>query len=128
MTQFGRKPSSKDMIFSYAMFVVLLVVIGFLVVSVWHRYEIEREMFGRREQAESELQLLRQRAAALETKVEYLQDERGIEAEIRGRFDVAKEGEQVVIIIDNERSDRMIEPVRAPVPLSEETPWYKFWQ
>ncbi len=36
----------------------------------------------------------------LEAKVQYLENDRGIEEELRNRFDVAKEGEQVVILLD----------------------------
>lgn len=126
MNKFKRKRQIQKIVFSYGTIAILVLVAGFLSMSVYERYEVEREMSVRREQAEDELRALKQRAALLESQVDYLEHDRGIEAEIRGRFDVAKEGEQVVIILEDERSN--IEPVRAPeseeVP---EEPWYKFW-
>jgi len=67
---------------------------------------IERDMSSRRAVAEEELNELLDRKAGLEGKVEYLREERGIESEIRKHFDVAKEGEQVVVLLDDERNDK----------------------
>lgn len=85
--------------------VTLIIVIGlcvFLALSVYERYTIEREMADRRVNAELELELLKERKDELTKKVDYLSAEYGIEAEIRKHFDVARKGEQVVIIIDDE--------------------------
>lgn len=90
---------------------------------VYQRYTIEQEMVERREEAEAHLKELESRRADLEKKVEYLSNERGIEAEMRRNFDVARPGEQVVIILDEEKK-----PEIEPLPkTSEEEPWYKFW-
>lgn len=70
--------------------------------SVYERYSIERGAAERRLDAERELQALRAQKAELEKKVEYLNADHGIEAEIRQHFDVARAGEQVVIIVDGE--------------------------
>ncbi len=61
-------------------------------------------MAAKRDVRKEELETLKQRAGSLEAKVKHLQDERGIEEEIRGRFDVAKEGERVVIILEDEKT------------------------
>jgi cell division protein FtsB len=91
---------------------------------VYERYSIEQEMIGRRAEAEEHLKQLENRKAELQKKVEYLSNERGIEAEMRRNFDVARPGEQVVIILDDEKKDT-IEPL--PKTTTEEVPWYKFW-
>ena len=52
-----------------------------------------------------ELENLKLRAALLENKVEHLKNERGIEGELRSRFDVVKDGEQVVIILDDPKEE-----------------------
>ena len=62
-------------------------------------------MAERRQEKEKELQELKERKAVLEEKVEYLSDDSGIEAEVRKHFDVAKAGEQVVILLENERAE-----------------------
>ncbi len=124
MLDFKRKRQIRNMVFSYVTVAVLGVLIFFMAMSVFERFTVEREMAERREEAEIELQALRQRAAALEAQVEYLEDERGMEAEIRDRFDVVKAGEQVVIILDDENAAEAKDTKPAVEP---DEPWYKFW-
>ncbi len=84
---------------------VLLVILGFSAVSTYGRYSIAVEMAARQEAAERELAELEARQATLTEQVEYITSERGIEAEMRRQFDVVREGEQVVIIVD-ERTEQ----------------------
>jgi hypothetical protein len=62
------------------------------------------------------LEELKGRASVLESKVEYLENERGIEEELRNRFDVAKEGEQVIILLDADRGEKKVPPPATRVP------------
>ena len=85
--------------------------------SAYKRYQVEREMADRRASAEAELQALHDRAVSLEEKVDHLENQRGLEEEIRTRFDVAREGEQVVIILDAESEEVDLSEVEiAPEP------------
>ena len=64
------------------------------------------------------------RKEALETEVQYLQDDRGIEAEMRRQFDVALPGEEVVVILENEATVEIL-------PLATTTVsdgWWSWWQ
>ena len=70
--------------------------------SVFERFTIEREMALKLSGRAKELETLEMRASSLETRVKHLRNERGIEEELRSRFNVVKEGEQIVVIIDNE--------------------------
>ena len=124
MKDFKRKKLVKNILFSYATLLLLAVFIVLMGTSVFERFTVEREMSARRVEAEQELKKLKMRAAALESQVEYLEDDRGMEAEIRGRFDVVKEGEQVVIILDDE-SEKQATVTQEEVV--EDEPWYKFW-
>lgn len=58
-------------------------------------------MEERLKESQTRLDSLHQRAELLQSKVEYMEDERGIEEELRNRFDVIKEGEQVIVLIDD---------------------------
>ena len=84
------------------MFLLAIGCVG-LSKSVYDRYVIERDMSARRLEAEAELQKLQTRKDSLQEKIDYLRDDRGIEAEIRKHFDVVREGEQVVVLLDNTR-------------------------
>lgn len=84
----------------------LVIVCLFMGSSAYGRYAIARDMAERRAAAERDLTELEERRDALAEQVEYITSERGIEAEMRRQFDIARDGEQVVIILD--------EPVPAP--------------
>ncbi|MBY0537913.1 septum formation initiator family protein [Patescibacteria group bacterium] len=123
MLQFYQKRSLRGWLHSPIALVILGIIILFMMSVVYQRYTIEQEMVARREEAEAHLQELEDRRADLEKKVEYLSNERGIEAEMRRNFDVARPGEQVVIILDEEKK-----PEIEPLPqTTKDEPWYKFW-
>jgi len=104
--------------------IILLIIVCILLSrSVWARYEAEQKMSERRAEAESQVAALELRKASLEERVEYLSNERGIEAEMRRNFDVAKPGEEVVIIVDDPETSNI-----QPLPEEEKSkPWWKFW-
>ncbi|MFT5849850.1 MAG: cell division protein FtsB [Patiriisocius sp.] len=121
--QFGKKNNYKAYIYSRPVILVLLIIVVALGVSVFERYTVEREMSDRREHSEAELDRLDDRKVQLENRVEYLEGERGIEEEIRKNFDVAREGEQVIILVGEDEQE--IQIVSAAIP---EAPWYLFWR
>ena len=92
------------------------------------RYEIAVEMKERRVAAEQEATALEERKAALEETVEYLSNERGIEAEMRRQFDVSLPGEQVVVIVEDENDDLVVEPLSTSTQNVGKKKWYQFWR
>lgn len=127
MARFGSKSGLKDLFFSKAMFAILLILSLYLAYSVYERYTVERKMADRLDAAQAEYRELEDRKETLLEKVDYLEGESGIEMEIRKHFDVAKEDEQVVIIVDEETETGEAEFVNGHEPPAEEEPWYKFW-
>ncbi|MFM2423682.1 MAG: hypothetical protein RLZZ70_67 [Candidatus Parcubacteria bacterium] len=126
MLEFYQKRSWRVVLKSWWFAGFLGFVCLLLLVVVYNRYTIERDMAARRLEAESVLHELRAREAAIADKVKYLESERGMEAEMRRNFDVAQPGEQVVIILDEEETTAEIQPL---VPVSVDTPpWYIFWR
>lgn len=122
MASFGKKKTITYYLYSKPVIAILVIIAGYMSFAVYHRFTVEREMAQRRYEVEEEKQELIQRKALLEKKVEYLSGDRGIEEEIRKHFDVAKEGEQVVIIVDKETEEKT-PTVKVEVP----KPWYQFW-
>ena len=100
-----KKSGWRGILWSKLTLAVLLILAVGLSFSVYDRFKIERQMAERRHEKEKELEQLKERKALLEEKVEYLSDDSGIEAEVRKHFDVAKAGEQVVILLEDERPD-----------------------
>ena len=105
----------------FLLFLVLLV--GW---SAFVRFQIAAEMSDRRELAAQEALLLRAQKDALQEQVDYLSNERGIEAEMRRQFDVALEGEQVVVIVEPEAGPE-IQPLSAS-STEDNAAWYQFWR
>lgn len=126
MFDFHEKRKIKAILFSKITLLLLLVPIAFLGMSVFGLYEKEREVSKRRVENEQELERLHERARALKANVHALTSERGIEGEIRDRYDVAKEGETVVVIIEEEES----EPAQVSEKEEEKNSWLSrliFW-
>jgi cell division protein FtsB len=96
---FHEKRKIKSWVFSKPAIAILLVVSFFLGRSVYERYQKERETSVKHAERTTELAHARTHASALEAEVARIQSPRGIEEEIRDRFDVTKEGEQAVIVM-----------------------------
>lgn len=102
---------------------VVFVVAILILLSAVNRYLIAADMADRRAAVEAEIHTLEARRNSLETEVQYLSNERGMEAEMRRQFDVAREGEQVVIILE----DEPVPPVSVEEVPPAPRPWYRFW-
>lgn len=125
MFDFYQKRKIKTILSSRIVQGLVLIVTLFVIWSAFERYQIAVQMAERRETMEQEAVALQARKDALETQVNYLSDERGIEAEMRRQFDVAKEGEKVVVIVDEQSPDNKIEPLSTSTPKKS---WYEFWR
>lgn len=124
MSLLHKKPWWQKIFLSRITLAILMVASVVLSFAVYDRYVVEREMAARRESREAELAREVERHAILKEKVEYLNNEDGMEAEIRRHFDVALEGEQVVIIV-GENSEAT---TTAPLLVGSEEEKRSFWQ
>lgn len=117
MLDFHEKRKLKTLLYSKPAAYVLLAIALLLSWSVYERFEREREMATRRYELEEKLDTLHMQAATLEEEVIRLKSERGIEEELRNRFEVAKTGEKVIIVVGDERevsatNTRLVPPSR----------------
>ena len=73
--------------------------------STWQAYGIYKEGRDSKNNTENIIKALEEKKKYLEGKVSSFDTERGLEEEIRKKFQVAKDGEEIVIIVDrqNER-------------------------
>ncbi len=127
MLEFYQKRSWRQIFHSPVALVIAVGLCLLMANIVYGRYTIEREMVTRRDEAQLRLDTLKSRQADLEKKVEYLSNDRGIEAEMRRNFDVARPGEQVVIILDKEK-EAEIKPLDKMSDDNVESRWYQFWR
>lgn len=124
MPTFGKKKSHMDWLYTRPMLAILSILILLVGYAVFSRLMIERDMYARRLAAEQELQEATERQVALTEKVEHLEGERGIEEEIRKHFDVAREGETVVILT----GDEAVSTTSTRTPTTSAPRWYEFWR
>ncbi len=124
MLDFYQKRKFRNIVNSRITQVALVVVLGSLILNAFERYTVASTMEERRVAVEQTAAALLIRKEALETEVQYLQDDRGIEAEMRRQFDVALPGEEVVVILENEATVEIL-------PLATTTVsdgWWSWWQ
>ena len=125
MFDFYQKRKLKTILTSRYTQAVLLILFLLAAWSAFTRYQIANEMEGRRVLMENERASLEVQRDVLQGKVDYLSDERGIEAEMRRQFDVAKDGEKVVVIVEPEVKQE-VQPLSATT--TEKKHWYQFWR
>jgi cell division protein FtsB len=106
--------------------VILFILVIMMSWSAFTRYQIARDMDVRRASAQRELDELKAQKASLEGQVQYLKDDRGIEAEMRRQFDVALDNEQVVVIVEPETDET--NGTDSTYKKIEEPAWYQFWR
>lgn len=80
--------------------VILLIIVAIAVRGVWGVYQKEQESRLLRIEAEAKLGELKQREAELRADISVLRTDRGVEEELRERYDLAKDNEGVVVIIE----------------------------
>lgn len=126
MFDFYQKRKLKVLIDSPITRVFLVVALCLMAWSAFTRYQIAEDMSQRRQDIEQDVTRLQEHKEALEKQVQYLSDDRGIEAEMRRQFDVALQGEQVVVIVEPEQDE--INSTSSTYQIIEEPAWYEFWR
>lgn len=101
---------------------VLLIVTLLLVRGVYGVAVKESESRALRVEVESELTELAAREAEIRTDIANLASERGIEKALRSEYELAREGESVIVIVGDDQ-----EPDDAP-RLRSTAPWWAFWR
>lgn len=102
MSLLRKKSLWKSVWYSRVTLFLLLVLMVALYGPVYARFVAERDAAARRVAEEKELQAAEIRKQELESKVSELKEDSGAERDIRRRFDVAREGETVVILLEDE--------------------------
>ncbi len=90
----------RRVIYGKPMIIVIAVLFLFIARGAWGMYQKSIEATEKRNITEERLGELKQREAELSLDILNLSTDRGIEGEIRDRFMVAKEGENVMIVTD----------------------------
>lgn len=120
MFDFYEKRKLRGIIFSKVTAGVVFLIACLLSVSAYDRFVAEQGTREKREERAAELARTKQKAAALEAKVTWMESERGVEEAMREQFDVAKQGEEVIVIVDESLpTDGSQKPEVYPLPKHE---------
>lgn len=99
MSDFKNKRKTRKLIYSKISLLIALAIVIFMSMSTYNIYKKYRESADNKKGAMGELSSLEQRNKELSSRIDRLKTDRGLEEEIRKKFNVAKEGEGVVIIV-----------------------------
>jgi cell division protein FtsB len=102
MRKFESQKQIKSRIYSRTTLVVLLVLIILIAKGVFTLYLRNSESVTARENAEMKVKDLRDRKQLLSSEIEKLNQDDGVDQEIREKFNVIKPGENVVLIVPDE--------------------------
>lgn len=101
MKDFKTRKSSKTPFYhSWFFIVVLVLVLGLFVKSAYASFSKKKTADLEREKYQEKLINLENKKKNLEDKIDHLKTERGIEEELRKRFNVTKKGEKIIKIIE----------------------------
>ena len=102
MITFQEKNRWSRIIRSKITIIFLLLVLIFVVNSVFNIYGKYRKSLDGANLARTELENLKDRQITLENKINSLKQSSGIEAEVRDKFAVIKEGEKTIILVEGD--------------------------
>lgn len=108
------------------------MVSAFVAVAAGQRFFVAQDMAARRSDVEAERAALEARRDALQADVEYLTTPAGQEEALRTYYDMAKAGEEVVILVSEQGEDAS--GTNSPAPQRAQEPaqpsmwnWLKLW-
>lgn len=98
-----KKHANYPVIYQWPTLLILAVITLFAVNGAWEVYKKADRAHDERDKAHAQLQELQEQKASLKTDIEALQSQRGIDAQVRKKYGVVKEGEEVVVIVDGQQ-------------------------
>lgn len=122
MKRFESQKQIKGKIYSRTTLIVLLVLIILLAKGVFNIYLRNKESVMARDETKQRVEGLNERKLLLSSEIDKLNQEEGVEQEIREKFNVRKPGENVVLIIPADEAT-----TTAPKQGFWASLWHKVW-
>ena len=105
MLDFHQKRKVRSVIYHKVTLVVLAVLVVIMARSTWVVYQKQVESEEIKKVSLQNTNELRQRDNNLTTKIERLETQPGIEEEIRSKFSVVKDRENMVVVVENQNPE-----------------------
>jgi len=93
---------------------ILCIILSISLIKIYKKYSHAKSI---RDDYRAELVQTNEQKLILEKNIENLSTDRGLEFEIRDRYRVVKQGEQMILIVDNTKK-----PDESDVPVAEPRP------
>lgn len=119
MIDFQQKRQFKKVMYSKVSFLILFISVFFLAKSTYNIYKKSKLSFDNYTVVKRDYESLKDRKDMLDSEINRLKTDNGIEEEIRGKFNVAKPGETVVMVINSSTSTETSNPNKSF--------WSSFW-
>ncbi len=113
MREYQRKRRIRKILYSRGALAVAFILLLLIGKATWGLYIKERESRKNLDRVEAELSALTARERKLQEDIARLQTPEGLESEIREQFQVAKPGEQMVVLVGEEKA-AAVESVTEP--------------
>lgn len=101
MYEFQQKRRLRKTLYSKTSIAILIIISVFIVHGSWGAFQKERQSRKNMEEVEKELNEARKKELELSMNIENLNTSQGVEREIREKFSVKRDGEEVVLVIDS---------------------------
>ena len=102
MLDFQQKRKIRRLMYHWVTLILLTILVLFTIHSTWVVYQKKRTSQEMKDISLQNVEELRLRNEELKWRIERLQTSPGIEEEIRSKFTVAKDKENMVIVVDNQ--------------------------
>lgn len=110
MLRASEKHLIRRILFGKIGLIALVAIFAIFANGTWSVYKKATFAKENRQMAEQELAELHEREAALKEELSRLDTKRGLEEEIRHKFDVGREGEQLIVLVDAPDPEPVVEP------------------
>lgn len=108
MRQFSKKRRIRCLVYSKLTIAFLLILLFFITKGTWGMYERSKQSVTREDSAAVNLAKLESRKEKLQEDLDKIESRVGIEEQLRIRYSLSKEGERVIVIIDE---DEVVEEI-----------------
>lgn len=101
MKEYSQRRKLRQYIYSFPVILILLIILFFVAkgcFGIYQKYSFSKNELNN---SKADLVILEEKKSHIYKKVEKLETETGIEKEIRSKFNVAREGEKLVVIVDD---------------------------
>ena len=100
MLRASEKRLIRKIIFGKIGIVVLVIIFALFAKGTWGVYQKAQFAKEKRVHAEERLSVLQEQEVTLTQELKHLNTPRGLEEEMRKKFDVGQEGEQLIVLVD----------------------------